>query len=202
MIKRYSHKGEAEYYDTEGEYIVSKETGRRFKTRRPDASEWGDYLDEKRAWKEQDPGFMADMPFAKNSWRNYNQWRFDARQKRDKATAQIRRNYGSQNQKLRDILVKETNRKYKTDLRGIERGATSQQLQRFFSAYGSGDPRTGKTAFLQNNLGAANVNRRNKKDAGEERARQAAGGRAPRGGTSRDATNEKRIEDEAYYGWG
>ena len=197
----------AQGYRNTGMYIVSNSTGRKILT----AQARGDYLGKRmkpssynnmlREFEAREKGYKADLPSAKRHWNNYNQWRYDAGQKRDKATAQIRRNYGSQNQKLRDILVGETNRKYKTDLRKIERGATKGQLDRFYQEYSkTGDPYTSQSSFIKSSLGKANVDKRGK-DAGEERARQAAGGRAPRGGTSRDATNEKRIEDEAYYGW-
>jgi len=78
----------------------------------------------------------ADLEMGRENWANYHQWKFEAKESRDANVRTINQKYGTQNQKLRDILAGEEDRKYQKELSGIESGKTGMQLDSMYKTYG------------------------------------------------------------------
>jgi len=78
----------------------------------------------------------ADLEMGRENWANYHQWKFEAKESRDANVRTINQKYGTQNQKLRDILATEEDRKYQKERDGIESGKTGMQLDSMYKTYG------------------------------------------------------------------
>ena len=161
----------------------------------------------------------ADMEMGRENWANYHQWKFEAKESRDANVRTINQKYGTQNQKLRDILAGEEDRKYQKELSGIESGKTGMQLDSMYKTYGimegyamrptidrhNRDPSwrkgegglMGKDEYLTSLFGAPKPQNKEEREAGTREAAAGAAGRAPGG--------KPIVDDEekssAYFGW-
>lgn len=135
----------------------------------------------------------ADVTMNRANWENMGQWQYEAETSRDKNVRGINQKYGAENQKLRDILVGEEERKYEATQKDLRTGATGQQLTQFYGQYGA---QTGQSQeeYLTGFFGEYKPTEPEGPAAGEEAAAAGAAGRVPiQPGDGEDG--------EAYFGW-
>lgn len=141
--------------------------------------------------KAQEEQYQADVAMGQTNWENMGQWQHEATQSRDKNVQGINLKYGAENQKLRDILVGEEDRKFDATMKDLNEGATGTQLAGFYSQYG-GKSGMDQQDYLTQQFGEFTPEAV-EDPAGEEAAKGAAAGRAPKAPTEE--------EGKSYFGW-
>ena len=133
---------------------------------------------------------QASFAMAEDNWGNYSQWKYDAESSRDTSIQGLNQKYGTENQKLRDILVAEEDRKFGATMTDLNAGATGQQLQQHQQKYG--DKNVSMDDYYLGQYGEFRPDETS--TASEDAAAAGAGGRAP--GQPMDDD-----EGKTYYGW-